>query len=181
MLRRYLNASIIRRSCTSYAPHRGRRPNQGDAPAGAEGLRQPGRRSPRARLGTGPAGSSTGHRPRPLSHVLYRRRETLARADPCPDRPRCRGLPRRHHLETRRRHLLRWHRHRPLVSAVRPGSAPDLLGGRLVVSKPDLRQSEWRTTLTNALRSGASFFLLDRNGRNRRGGGALRCLPRLRS
>jgi len=43
-------------------------------------------------------------------------------------------------------------------------SPSDLLGGRLVVSKPDLRQSEWHTTLTNALLSGASFFLLDRNG-----------------
>ena len=43
-------------------------------------------------------------------------------------------------------------------------SPSDLLGGRLVVSKPDLRRSEWRTTLTNALLSGASFFLLDRNG-----------------
>src|SRR5690349_8491473 len=43
-------------------------------------------------------------------------------------------------------------------------SPSDLLGGRLVIARPDLHRSEWRTTLTNALLSGASFFLLDRNG-----------------
>ena len=60
-------------------------------------------------------------------------------------------------------------------------SPSDLLGGRLVVSKPDLRRSEWRTTLTNALLSGASFFLLDRNGGAAEEVGALGRLPRLRS